>query len=59
MLLIDGVLDWMIGFIDTLFTQLSTTVNYSAIAILHILQFTFTHALGFPVCTNPILATDL
>jgi hypothetical protein len=30
---IDGVLDWMFGFIDTLFTQLEPTGNYSATAI--------------------------
>jgi hypothetical protein len=35
---IDGVLDWMIGFIDTLHTPLRTTGNYSAIAILHTSQ---------------------
>jgi hypothetical protein len=39
----------MIGFIDTLFTQLWTTGNYSAIADLHNLQFTVTHALGFSI----------
>jgi hypothetical protein len=33
--------------------------QYSAIAILHTLQFTFTHALGFSVFTSRILATDL
>jgi hypothetical protein len=49
-----GFLDWMIGVIDT-FTQLGTTGNYSAIAILHTLQFTGTHA-DF---TSHILATDL
>jgi hypothetical protein len=46
----------MIGFIDTLFTQLGTTYNYSAIADL---QFIITHALGFFVFTSRILATDL
>jgi hypothetical protein len=50
---------WMIGFIDTLFTQLGTTGNYSAIADLHTLQFTVTHALGFSVFISRILATDL
>jgi hypothetical protein len=33
--------------------------QYSAIADLHILQFTFTHARGFSVFTSRILATDL
>jgi hypothetical protein len=37
-------LDWRIGFIGTLFTQLGTTGNYSAIAILHTLQFTVAHS---------------
>jgi hypothetical protein len=52
-------LDWMIGFIDTLYIPLGTTGNYSAIAVLHTLQFTVTHALGFSVFTSLILATDL
>jgi hypothetical protein len=47
------------GFIDTLFTQLGTTGNYSVIPDLHTLQFTVTHALGFSVFTSHILATDL
>jgi hypothetical protein len=52
------VLDWIIGFIDTLFTQLDSTGNYSAIADLHTLQFTVTHALGYSIFTSYILATD-
>jgi hypothetical protein len=50
---------WIIGFIDTLYTPLGTTGNYSAIADLHTLQFTFTNALEFSVFTSRILATDL
>jgi hypothetical protein len=49
----------MIGFIDTLYTPLGTTGIYSAIADLHALQFTVTHALGFSVFTSRILATAL
>jgi hypothetical protein len=52
-------LDWMIRFIDTLYTVLRTTDNYSAIADLHTLQSTVIHALGFSVFTSRILATDL
>jgi hypothetical protein len=33
--------------------------QYSAIAILHILQFTVTHEVGFSVFTSRILTTDL
>jgi hypothetical protein len=40
---IKRVLGWVIGFIDTLYTPLGTTGNYSAIADLHTLQFTVTH----------------
>jgi hypothetical protein len=41
-----------------LHTQLVTTINYSAIVNLHILQFTLTHTLVFSVFTSRILATD-
>jgi hypothetical protein len=37
------VLHWMTAFIDTLYTPLGTTGNYTAIADLHTLQFTVTH----------------
>jgi hypothetical protein len=53
------VLDWMIWFIDILYIQLGTTGNYTAIVVLHTLQFTVTHELGFSVFTSRILATDL
>jgi hypothetical protein len=49
----------MIGLIDTLFTQLMTTGNYSAIADVHALLFSVTQALGFSVFTGRNLATDL
>jgi hypothetical protein len=52
------LLDWMTGFIDTLYTPLGTAGNYSAVAILYTLQFTVAHALGFSVSTSRILATD-
>jgi hypothetical protein len=52
-------LDWMIGFIDTLCTPLGTTGNYSAMADLHTLEFTVTHALGFSGFTSRSLAKDL
>jgi hypothetical protein len=52
------VLDCMIGFIDRIHTARGYR-QYSAIADLHTLQFTFTHALGFSVFTSRILATDL
>jgi hypothetical protein len=53
------VLDWMIGFIDTLYIRLRTTRSYGAISDLHTSQFTVTQALCFSVLTSRILATDL
>jgi hypothetical protein len=55
----DGFWKRMIGFIDTLYIQLGTTDSYSAIANLHTLMLTVTHALGISVFTSRILATDL
>jgi hypothetical protein len=52
-------LNWTIGFIDTLYTQLGTAGNYGAVAILHTSQFTVTHVLGVAVLVSRILATDL
>jgi hypothetical protein len=56
--LIDGILDWTIGFIDTLYAPLETTGNYSAIADLYTLLHIVTHALVFSIISH-ILATDL
>jgi hypothetical protein len=50
----------MIGFIITLYVQSTRTYKqYNAIADLHNLQFTVTHAIGFPVFTGRILVTEL
>jgi hypothetical protein len=57
--LIRWVLDLMIGFIGTLYTQLRATGNCSTVADLHTSQFTITHTLGFSAFTSRILATDL
>jgi hypothetical protein len=48
----------MFGFI-ALIHSTRNYKKYSAIAVLHTLQFTVTHALGFSVFTSRILATDL
>jgi heme-binding NEAT domain protein len=40
-------------------SQLESTGNHSAIAILHTFQFTVPHALEFSVFSSRILATDL
>jgi hypothetical protein len=53
------VLNWMIEFIDILYTPFGTTGNYSAFIDLHALHFTVTQTLGFSVFTSRILATDL
>jgi hypothetical protein len=43
-------MDWIIGFIDHLYTPLVTIGNYSAIANLHTLKFTTAPAKHFPAC---------
>jgi hypothetical protein len=53
------ILDWIIGFIDILYTVVGTTGNYIAIADLHNLHVTVTNAIGFSLFTSRILATDL
>jgi hypothetical protein len=58
--LIRRSLDWMIGFIYTIYIYTFRDYRqYNAIAILHTFQFTVTNALGFSVLTSRILATDL
>jgi hypothetical protein len=53
----------VIGFISSCVTRSPlitfTQRQYSAIAHLHIFQFTVAHALGFPISTSRLLATDL
>jgi hypothetical protein len=49
-----------VGFIDKFNTQLVTTLNYSAIASFHSIQFTGAHAKSLPACsvfTSNYLAT--
>jgi hypothetical protein len=50
-------LDWMIGFIDPLYTEPVTTINYSAIAI-STLYNSLLHTLVPSVFTSHILTTD-
>jgi hypothetical protein len=49
----------MIGLLAFRLQYLLITFSYIAIAILHTLQFTIAHALGFSVFTSRLLATDL
>jgi hypothetical protein len=53
-------MDWKIWFIDTLYTPFWTTGNYSAIAILHTLQFTVKHKCPqfVTLSTSRFLVTD-
>jgi hypothetical protein len=58
--LIRRVLDWMTGFINSLYIHTARDYRqYSANAILHILEFTVAHALGFWVFISRVLATYL
>jgi hypothetical protein len=47
----------MIGFIALVHSTLNYK-KYSAVADLHTVQFTVTHARGFSIFTSRILATD-
>jgi hypothetical protein len=49
----------MIGFIGISVTVSLNYNQYSAIADVHNLQFTVTHALGFSIFTSCLLAMDL
>jgi hypothetical protein len=52
--------DWLAGFSDTLYVYTVRDYRqYNDIAILHNLQFTVAHALGFSVFPSRILATVL
>jgi hypothetical protein len=53
------VLDQMIGFIGTSVIISVNYNQYSAIADLHNLQFTVTHALGFSVFSSCVLVMEL
>jgi hypothetical protein len=54
------VLDWMIGFIAPVtFTQVGTTGNYSAVAILRAIQLTVPHSVWFSIFISHILAMGL
>jgi hypothetical protein len=50
------VLDWMIGFIHTLYVQLITTDNYSAI-IISTLQFTVTPSSVLGLVHSPLVVS--
>jgi hypothetical protein len=51
------VLDWIIEFIETLYTPLGTTGNYVAYRYFHTLQVTVTHTSVLSLSQSPLVVS--